>query len=100
MERTQIVFAHQPGDAMLTAGLAGFTQIETYPTTFHLHHGSPPGYFHGMLQEFAEILDSARDSLQERLRARADEARAQVVGIESDPGGSFTYTCFRARASR
>ena|SRR5438105_1130909 len=79
---------------------AGFTQIETYPTTFHLHHGSPPGYFHGMLQEFAEILDSARDSLHERLRARADEARAQVVGIESDPGGSFTYTCFRARASR
>ena len=79
---------------------AGFMQIETYPTTFHLHHGSPPGYFHGMVEEFAEILDSARESLPERLRPRADEARAQLLGIEKDPGASFTYTCFRARASR
>jgi len=78
---------------------AGYASIETFPTTFHLHRGSPPGYFHGMLEEFAEILDSARESLPDRLRPRADEACAQVRGIEGDPGSSFTYTCFRARAS-
>ncbi len=79
---------------------AGFTDVQVFPTTFHLHHGSPPGYFHGMLQEFAEILDSARDSLPDRLKRRVDEAAAQVTGLEQDPGASFTYTCFRVRASR
>ncbi|HEY4770006.1 MAG TPA: methyltransferase domain-containing protein [Myxococcales bacterium] len=79
---------------------AGFTDVQVFPTTFHLHHGSPPGYFHGMLEEFAEILDSARESLPDRLKPRADEAAAQVLGIEKDPGASFTYTCFRVRASR
>jgi hypothetical protein len=53
-----------------------------------------------MLEEFAEILLSARESLPASLRARADEACAQVMSVEKDPGGSFTYTCFRARASR
>ena len=49
---------------------AGFTDVQVFPTTFHLHHGSPPGYFHGMLEEFAEILDSARESLPDPLKAR------------------------------
>jgi len=79
---------------------AGFTDVQVLPTTFHLHRGSPPGYFHGMLEGFAEILDSARESLSEPLKGRVDEAAAQVLGIERDPGASFTYTCFRARASR
>lgn len=79
---------------------AGFTQIETYPTTFHLHQGSPPGYFHGMLEEFAAILDSARESFPAGLRPRIDEACAQLIGLEHHPGASLTYTCFRARASR
>ena len=79
---------------------AGFTDVQVFPTTFHLHHGSPPGYFHGMLEEFAEILDSARESLPDPLKARVDEAAGQVLGIEKDPGASFTYTCFRGRASR
>jgi len=79
---------------------AGFTDVQVFPTTLHLHHGSPPGYFHGMLEEFAEILDSARESLPDPLKPRADEAAAQVLGIEKDPGASFTYTCFRVRASR
>ena len=79
---------------------AGFTDVQVFPTTFHLHHGSPPGYFHGMLEEFKEILESAKESLPKRLRGRADEAGAQVLELERDPGASFTYTCFRARASR
>ena len=79
---------------------AGFTDVQTFPTVFHLHGGSPPGYFHGMLEEFAEILLSARESLPPLLKARADEACGQVRSIENDPGGSFTYTCFRVRASR
>jgi ubiquinone/menaquinone biosynthesis C-methylase UbiE len=79
---------------------AGFTDVQVLPTTFHLHQGSPPGYFHGMLEEFGEILDSARESLPAGLRARADEAIGEVLGLEKDPGASFTYTCFRARASR
>jgi len=79
---------------------AGFTEVQVLPTTFHLHQGSPPGYFHGMLKEFAEILDSAREALPRSLRPRADEAMRQVLGLEEDPGASFTYTCFRARASR
>src|ERR1700682_188338 len=79
---------------------AGFTDVQVFPTTFHLHQGSPPGYFHGMLQEFAEILESARDALPDPLRALADESAAQVLGLEKDPGASFTSTCFRARAGR
>ena len=78
---------------------AGFTHVEVIPTTFHLHHGSAPGYFHGMLEEFVAILDSARDSLPEPVRRRVDEAAAQVVALEKDPGASFTYTCFRVKAS-
>jgi hypothetical protein len=50
-----------------------------------------------MLEEFAGILDSARESLPVSLRARADQACAQILGLEKDPGASFTYTCFRAR---
>src|SRR5436853_477666 len=64
---------------------AGFTDVQVLPTTFHLHQGSPPGYLHGMLEEFAEILDSARESLPASLKARADEARAQILGLERDP---------------
>ena len=79
---------------------AGFTDVQVFPTTFHLHHGSPPGYFHGMLREFAEILESAREALPARLRPRVDEAIAQLMALEQDPGASFTYTCFRVRASR
>ena len=76
---------------------AGFTEVQTFPTTFHLHHGSPPGYFHGMLEEFAEILTSAKDALPGR---DVEAACAQVLSIEDHPGGSFTYTCIRVRASR
>ena len=79
---------------------AGFTDVQVLPTTFHLHQGSPPGYFPGMLREFAEILDSARESLPQRLKARADEAIAELMGLAKDAGASFTYTCFRVRASR
>jgi ubiquinone/menaquinone biosynthesis C-methylase UbiE len=79
---------------------AGFTDVQVLPTTFHLHHGSPPGYFRGMLEGFAEILDSARESLPDSLMPRVDAAAAQVLGIEKDPGASFTYTCFRVRAGR
>ena len=78
---------------------AGFATVQTLPTTFHLHHGSPPGHFHGMLEEFAGILDSARESLPAHLKPRAAEAFAQVVDLEKDPGASFTYTCIRVRAS-
>ncbi len=78
---------------------AGFATVQTLPTTFHLHQGSPPGYFHGMLEEFAGILDSARESLPAHLKPRADEAFAQVLDLEKDPGASFTYTCIRVRAS-
>ena len=77
---------------------AGFTDVQVLPTTLHLHHGAPPGYLHGMLEEFVEILDSARDSLPGGLKARADEACAEILSLERDPGASFTYTCFRARA--
>jgi hypothetical protein len=46
-----------------------------------------------------KILQSTRESLPELLKRRADEACAQVMSLERDPGASFTYTCFRARAS-
>lgn len=79
---------------------AGFGVVDVFPTTFHLHAGSPPGYFRAMLEEFAEILLSARESLPEPLRARADESAAELRALEQTPGASFTYTAFRARASR
>jgi ubiquinone/menaquinone biosynthesis C-methylase UbiE len=79
---------------------AGFAAVQTYPTTFHVHHGSPPGYFHNMLEEFAEILQSAKESLPPRLRPRAEEACSQLMSLEKDPGASFTYSCFRVRATR
>lgn len=79
---------------------AGFTDVQVQPQTFHFHAGSPPGYFRGMLEEFAEILLSARESLPPALAPRADEAAAQLIALEHTAGASFTYTCFRVRASR
>ena len=79
---------------------AGFTDVQVFPTTFHLHQGSPPGYFHGMLREFADILDSARESLPTGMRGKADAGIAEVMGLLGEAGASFTYTCFRVRASR
>ena len=79
---------------------AGFTNVQVQPTTFHLHPGSPPGYFRAMLEEFGEIILSAKDSLPGELRARADEAAAQVLALEKDPSASILYTCVRARAAR
>ena len=79
---------------------AGFTDVQVQPLTFHLHAGSPPGYFRGMLEEFAEILLSARASLPAPLKPRADEGAAQLIALDGTPGASFTYTCFRVRAAR
>ena len=79
---------------------AGFTDVQVQPLTFHLHAGSPPGYFRGMLEEFAEILLSARESLPAPLKARADEGAAQLIALDGTRGASFTYTCFRVRAAR
>jgi ubiquinone/menaquinone biosynthesis C-methylase UbiE len=79
---------------------AGFGNVQVFPTTIHLHGGSPRGIFRGMLEEFAEILDSARESLPETLRPRADEGVSQILALEKTAGATFTYTCFRARAAR
>jgi len=59
---------------------------------------SPAGYLHASLHEFSEIFGSAKEALPERLRGRVEEACAQLLSIERDPRGSFTYTMFRARA--
>src|SRR5438874_3954946 len=77
---------------------AGFTHVEVLPTTLHIHAGSPAGYLHGILNEFSEILRSAQHALPERLRGRVEEACAQLMSLERDPRGSFTYTMFRVRA--
>jgi ubiquinone/menaquinone biosynthesis C-methylase UbiE len=77
---------------------AGFTYVEVIPTTLHMHTGSPAGYLHAALYEFSEIFRSAKEALPERLRGRVDEACSQLMSIEKDPRGSFTYTMFRARA--
>ena len=78
---------------------AGFAHVEVIPTTLHMHAGSPAGYLHAALHEFSEIFRSAKDALPERLRGRVEEACAQMMSIERDPRGSFTYTMFRARAA-
>jgi len=77
---------------------AGFTRIAILPTTLHVHAGTPAGYFHAFLHEFAEILRSAQDALPPRLRPRVEEACAQLLSLEQLPGSSFTYTFFRGRA--
>src|SRR5919201_4811775 len=71
---------------------AGFSQVELLPTTLHMHAGSPAGYLHNALYEFGEILRSAQDSLPDALRAKVDEAIAQLHSIEHAAEGSFTYT--------
>jgi ubiquinone/menaquinone biosynthesis C-methylase UbiE len=77
---------------------AGFHRVELLPTTQHVHAGSPPGYYRGVLDEFADILRSAKDALPQKLRPRVDEACAQLLGLQREPGSSLTYTFFRARA--
>jgi ubiquinone/menaquinone biosynthesis C-methylase UbiE len=77
---------------------AGFHSVLVTPTTLHMHRGSPAGYFRGVLAEFAEILESGVEVLPEPLKARSAEAVAQLLALEQAPGGSFTYTFFRARA--
>ncbi len=68
------------------------------PTTVHQHAEYPVGYFRASLEEFAEILESGVEVLPPALRARAPEARAQLLALLDLPGSSFTYTFFRARA--
>ena len=79
---------------------AGFESVQVLPSTFHLHAGSPAGYFHGILDEFVEILESAQESLPKALGAQVPRAVAQLRALETTPGASFTYTFFRARAGR
>ena len=81
----------------LCAG-AGFHHIELLPTTQHVHAGSPPGYYRGVLDEFADILRSARHALPPKLRPRVEEACSQLLALQREPGSSLTYTFFRARA--
>jgi ubiquinone/menaquinone biosynthesis C-methylase UbiE len=77
---------------------AGFSYVEVIPTTLHMHAGSPAGYLRAALYEFSEIFRSAKDALPKPLRGKVEEACAQLMSIEKDPRGSFTYTMFRARA--
>jgi ubiquinone/menaquinone biosynthesis C-methylase UbiE len=77
---------------------AGFSRTEVVPTTQHVHAGSPPGYYHAMIHEFAEILRSAQDALPAELRGRVEQACSDLYDLEREPGSSFTYTFFRARA--
>jgi SAM-dependent methyltransferase len=79
---------------------AGFHHVEVTPTTLHVHAGSPPGYYGGTLEEFAEILESAEGALPPELAGRVAEGAAQLRGLETTPGSSFTYTFFRARAEK
>jgi len=53
-----------------------------------------------MLEEFAEILDSARESCPDPLKPRADEAAAQVLGIEKDPERRSLTPAFASWAAR
>ncbi|MBS2022629.1 MAG: class I SAM-dependent methyltransferase [Deltaproteobacteria bacterium] len=76
---------------------AGFRDVQVLPHTFHLHAGSPYGYFRGVLEEFAEILESAQDTLKDPLAERIPEAARMLRDLQNVPGSSFTYTFFRAR---
>ena len=73
---------------------AGFEDVQLFPTVIHVHQGSPPGYLKSMLEEFAEILQSAREALPGR---DVDGASAQLFALEKDPAASVTVGCFRAR---
>jgi ubiquinone/menaquinone biosynthesis C-methylase UbiE len=77
---------------------AGYARTEVVPTTQHFHAGSPPGYYHAMIHEFAEILRSAQDALPAGLRGKVEQACSDLYRLEREPGTSFTYTFFRARA--
>ena len=77
---------------------AGYSRTDVVPTTQHFHAGSPPGYYHAMIHEFAEILRSAQDALPASLRGRVEQACSDLYALEREPGSSFTYTFFRARA--
>jgi len=77
---------------------AGYSRTDVVPTTQHFHAGSPPGYYHAMIHEFAEILRSAHDALPVALRGRVEQACSDLYSLEMQAGSSFTYTFFRARA--
>jgi ubiquinone/menaquinone biosynthesis C-methylase UbiE len=77
---------------------AGYARTEVVPTTQHFHAGSPPGYYHAMIHEFAEILRSAQDALPSALRGQVEQACSNLYALEREAGSSFTYTFFRARA--
>ena len=94
---------HKVGEFLSTRELAALSRSPEQVLWLSGYYDSgrlDKGNVMAVLQPDVAILDSARESLPAKLRGRVDEAAAQVLGIERDPGASFTYTCFRVRASR
>ena len=85
-------------ECLLLCEAAGYSRTDVVPTTQHFHAGSPPGYYHAMIHEFAEILRSAQDALPASLRGQVEQACSDLYDLERQAGSSFTYTFFRARA--
>lgn len=81
---------------------AGFENVDVWPHTFHVHAGRP-AEFKGAVHEFVEILKSARDPIVAAKRVDAatyDRAIADLSGLTSVRGGTFTYTFMRSRATK
>jgi ubiquinone/menaquinone biosynthesis C-methylase UbiE len=79
---------------------AGFADVKVFPTTLYVDAGAPPGYLRAMIDEFVEILESAREALPKPLARKADDAQRELRALENDPRASITAMCFRARAAR
>ncbi len=81
---------------------AGFAS-DVWPHTFHGHAGKPE-QFAAVVKEFVEILKSGRTNVVETkklLDAKTyDRAIDDLAALPRAPGGTFTYTFLRCRATK
>ena len=105
LNQQQLAFGGNPfiGREMYALlGTAGFSAVDVWPHTFHVHAGRLE-QMKPTVHEFVEILKSARASIIEAKRvdaATVDKAIADLAALPTTPGGTFTYTFMRCRATK
>lgn len=78
---------------------AGFTEVQIIPAAYHGGEHDRRT-LHGLVDEFAEIFESADEALGEELVPKIRRAAEQLRALPGVPGAEFYYRGFMALATR
>ena len=74
---------------------AGFPRVVVEPTTLH-GTSADPHFFEELVEEFAGIFDSVKESVGQGGGVDVGQAVREIRSLLTTPGASMTYTFFRA----